>query len=735
MEVAKLRSVRHALNVPRARAGAGPYLLCLGMAFSPLLCAQSSTTSGRFIVERPTLTSLGFEWRIAGDENRNAAVEMTYRRKDEQQWHNAMPLLRLNGEVTAGGGAQAQPGAPAAAPDPNDPAKLSVTYVAPNMFAGSIFNLQPDTDYECRLVLSDPDGVTGDKEKSVTVHTRKEPVPAAGGNVYNVYPPDWTGRRTSPYYIGLMAAYYYAAPNIDWQNAYPPRVKPGDVILMHAGTYVADRLHYMNGQPQPGHLSLGTLFDGTYYLTAKGTAEKPIVIKSAGDGEVIIDGDGAQVLFEVMAADYNYFEGITFRNANVGFLLGRKNEMGETGFTLKHSLIKDMGRAVQDDWSGSKDFYIADNVFIGRHEPEKMMSWSNSFWAQFPEYPEIVGGSLGSEYAVKVYGQGHVVAYNYFGAWHDGVDIATYGVPDGTPDEDPDRTAVSIDFYNNDFYNMGDNCIESDGGAHNIRVFRNRCFNAPGGSLSAQPVWGGPVYFIQNIGYNTPTFGTCKFSPVSGIYVLQNTFVGECRGGPMGNAHFLNNLFLAQGVYSAGGGRGGAPGVGRGMPVLAVTTYTNYSTSDYNGFRPNPGFDDAFEWNSPAFEVRADFTGRLQTRHFKTLQAYSEATGQEKHSVLADFGTFVNLTLPNDPDPRHVYKPEDYDFRLKPASVAIDKGTVIPTITDGFTGKAPDLGAIEFGTPVPRYGPRTPVVGVQQYGSAFRAYTGPPPEGNTPAAK
>jgi len=30
----------------------------------------------------------------------------------------------------------------------------------------------------------------------------------------------------------------------------------------------------------------------------------------------------------------------------------------------------------------------------------------------------------------------------------------------------------------------------------------------------------------------------------------------------------------------------------------------------------------------------------------------------------------------------------------------------LPTITDGFTGKAPDLGALEFGKPVPTYGPR-----------------------------
>lgn len=37
---------------------------------------------------------------------------------------------------------------------------------------------------------------------------------------------------------------------------------------------------------------MGNVFDGTYYLTQSGTAEKPIVIKGAGDGEVIFDGDG-----------------------------------------------------------------------------------------------------------------------------------------------------------------------------------------------------------------------------------------------------------------------------------------------------------------------------------------------------------------------------------------------------------------------------------------------------------
>ena len=122
-------------------------------------------------------------------------------------------------------------------------------------------------------------------------------------------------------------------------------------------------------------------------------------------------------------------------------------------------------------WSGSKNFYIADNTLTGRHDPDKMMGWIGSPWDKFPGFPEL----LRSEYAIKVYGQGHVVAYNRIANWHDGVDVATYGTPDGAPNDIPDRVPLAIDFYGNDIQNMGDNCFETDGGARNIRVFRNRC--------------------------------------------------------------------------------------------------------------------------------------------------------------------------------------------------------------------------------------------------------------------
>ncbi len=652
------------------------HMLVVPLLLFPLLCvSQTNSVPGKFIVDPPTLLSLGFAWKIAGDDNRNARVDVTFRKRGEQQWRKGLPLLRLQHEQVLGGVAR-------------EGGRHYYSYLAPNMFAGSLLNLEPGVEYECHFVLSDPDGVKGKAEKTVIAATRKEPQPFTGGRVYHVYPFGYQGTKQEPAFTGLLAAYYMGSDQSDHSNALPPRVQPGDIILVHAGVYKDNRFTYGGfDRTVPAY---GTPFDGTYYLTQNGTSDKPIVIKGAGDGEVVFDGDGCQNLFNLMGGNYNYFEGINVRNTNVAFLLGIKNITGSSGFTLKHSRLENIGRGVEDDWSGSKNFYIADNVFIGRHAPDKLQSWwTPGVWAKFPGYP----APITSEYAVKVYGQGHVVAYNYAANWHDGIDIATYGDPDGTPNPIEDRLPVSIDFYNNDFSNMADNCIEADGGARNIRVFENRCLNSAGGALSAQPTFGGPLYFYRNLVYHSTTGGPLKFVDTpAGVLVYQNTFVGQGRlMGPASNIHFLNNLILGDGFAD---------------PVLNLRTYTNYSTSDYNGFRPNPNVEDAFEWNSPPFEVTADYQHDPVTRHFKSLGDYRRASQQEQHSILVDFDSFVKVNVPDKSDPQHLYKPEEFDFRLKPGSSAVDAGAILPSITDDFTGSAPDLGAYELDRPLPHYGPR-----------------------------
>jgi len=648
----------------------------LFLAAALTAAAAHRTSAQEFITERPTLLSLGFEWHIDGDDNRNAAVAVSYRKKGEAAWKEGLPFLRIGGERIN---------------------ENSLSYVVPNMFAGSIFDLEPATDYECRLVLTDPDGVDGKAENIVTVRTRAEPKPAAGGNVYHVYPPGFNGKKQEPAFTGLLGAYYTGSSGADYFNSYPARVRPGDTILVHAGVYKDDRYRY--GGP------LGTISSGTYFLTQSGTAEKPIVITGAGDGEAIFDGDGAYNLFNLMAANYNYFEGLTIRNTELAFWAGYKNITGASGVTVKKCRLENVGRGFYSDWSGSKDFYIADNVMIGKFRSDILMGFTGSTWQKFPEF----ANKLVSEYAVKIYWQGHVVAYNSIRQFHDGVDIATYGNPDGSPNAIQDRLPVSIDFYNNDISNVEDNCIETDGGAHNIRMFRNRCFNHGHRALSVQPMFGGPVYFIRNIVYHAPEGGAVKFTASSaGIVVYHNTLLAPVK--PMllaaSNVHYRNNLVL---------------GKSETLETFAVETNTNYSDSDYNAFRPNEGAEFSFEWSSPPLSKRVNFPGEIgklstqaqarleaqerETRRFKTLKEFSEATGQDRHSVLVDYDVFQKVTPPG-PDPRTLYKPADFDFQLRPGSAAVDVGVRLTGINDDFTGRAPDLGAYEVGRPVPHYGPR-----------------------------
>ena len=83
-----------------------------------------TTIAGELVVEPPTLINLGFEWFIQGDANRDAAVRVTFTKRGETTSREAL-LLRLQGERIY--------------------AESRVDLIAPNMFAGSVLDLEPGT--------------------------------------------------------------------------------------------------------------------------------------------------------------------------------------------------------------------------------------------------------------------------------------------------------------------------------------------------------------------------------------------------------------------------------------------------------------------------------------------------------------------------------------------------------------------------------------------------------------
>ena len=404
-----------------------------------------------------------------------------------------------------------------------------------------------------------------------------------------------------------MCAYNYYCGGGDTVTAGRPRVKPGDTILVHAGLYKYHPEYYTGDRT----INATTPFEGTYYLTASGTPEKPIVIKAAGDGEVIFDGNGNFNLFNVKAANYNYFEGVTIRNTDIAIWAGTQFIAGSKGLTVKKCRFENVNFGIFTNYSGSSNFYIADNYFIGPRRSEAPVRMERRLLGpiQRRRRPEIPAG------AGVVHGRPALRARATSSPTTTSPIFTTASISRPTAirtartpstarttrrEEYWDRRPVAIDFYNNYMTNFHDNAFEIDGSMHNVRVMRNMMVNSASHPFCNQPAIGGPIYWIRNIAYHAPGGSTRLTNGAAGVLFYNNTILTETSAGSSANVHWRNNLML---------GENSAPA------IFSVNTNTNYSSSDYNGFRPNPGAPFSFQWNSPpwnAARTTAACCGRLR---------------------------------------------------------------------------------------------------------------------------
>jgi hypothetical protein len=124
-------------------------LLALLVVVAPLAAwAGNALIPGTVTVDRPTLTAVGVQWLITGDDNRNATGTLRYRVVGTQAWHAGPPLHRVHPEnVTA----------------------LTV----PEQLSASVFDLRPATAYELELTAVDSDG--GGATITLTSTTRAVP--------------------------------------------------------------------------------------------------------------------------------------------------------------------------------------------------------------------------------------------------------------------------------------------------------------------------------------------------------------------------------------------------------------------------------------------------------------------------------------------------------------------------------------------------------------------------------
>ena len=145
-------------------------------------CASADDTAtplGSPVLEAPTMHSLGVYWIVDGDDDADARIGLEYRAAGAGDWRPGMDLLRVERDRHA---------------NPDYDSHVEVPDGA-WLFAGSALLLEPGTEHELRLTLSDADG--GEAETTVTETTRTEPQAPEGMRVRYVEPGEGGGSGTA----------------------------------------------------------------------------------------------------------------------------------------------------------------------------------------------------------------------------------------------------------------------------------------------------------------------------------------------------------------------------------------------------------------------------------------------------------------------------------------------------------------------------------------------------------
>ena len=534
--------------------------------------AVSPITLGALEGDGATTETLSLYLSVsAGDEDDDAVALVEYRQSGTSEWRQALDLF-----------------------------KHDKTPVAP--FAGMIFGLEPDTSYDVRVTVHDPDGVIGNAVQTLTVRTMAVPpvVEATTENTVAV-------KTAAELQTALNAAL------------------PGQVIQLAPGTYDADFI----------------------IKQRNGTLGLPITIRGAADFASVIDG-----YFMIHDSNYIHLEGLHITNTSNGVLIRdwETNGDGTVGNVVRGNRITNVVVGIEakgNGWSGPghNDLYIADNVLEGTNV-----------------YGDVSSDTWSDE-GIVVVGENVEVAYNTLSGFGDSIGLWH-----------TDHTR-SVDIHHNYVIYGGDDGVELDFGVRNV-VARENLITNTGGGVSTQYVQDGPGYAYRNLIYNIlPGRGPFKIKPEaecnSGVFFLNNTSLNSGRGwrnfsGCGSDVYIINNLFTGDTTE-------------QDVIRLDTSSWRNLSW-DHNAYI----YDGYFQWADMWFKSFAD--KQVDGRRGPNDVMIDTRPVFENAPLLPPYGAETLGTYAD---------PSGNDYRPASNSVAVDAAKVLPTITDGFSGIRPDIGAYE----------------------------------------
>ena len=429
-------------------------------------------------------------------------------------------------------------------------------------------------------------------------------------------------------------------------------LNPGDVLQFANGIYIIDNLT----------------------LDRSGTDAQPIYIRGATRNGVILRDTAGQVLY-MMNASNIVLEDLTLEGSGVDSGTNSSSEgikfwsgALQQRVTIRRVTMRGVDKGVLAD-KDLRQILVYDCTFTGNNVWIQSFLETNTAW---------------DDDGIRVPGQGNAVFNNTLAGFGD-----SFAVNDGV-------ISAGVHFYRNDVRWTCDDGFEGDYGFRNITFYDNRIHNSMT-LVSFDPIRGGPAFVFRNISINVGR-SPFKFNNTNtGHFIYNNTVVrtngygsgldwgwNQSNNGDQRAWGFRNNIV----IY-------------RGTGNLMAMEASGQDPIDFtnNAFYP----DRAVWWSNSGGSYSSMAAARVGLP--QTTPVFGTSTMRHQNDVISDSDPFiVGVALGG------TYLTQVTTFYtpfLAAGTAPRGAGVAIPGVTDGFSGSAPDMGAMITGIPAPIWGDRS----------------------------
>lgn len=434
-------------------------------------------------------------------------------------------------------------------------------------------------------------------------------------------------------------------------------LSPGDVVEFENGTY------------NIGTLSLTRSGSPSDLIYIRGESREGVILESNNDFMIrIYEADN--IVIENFSIRGRAIDARTYEDRQTGIYSGGPGE-GSDNNTIRNITITAVDQGVVF-WDESAQVSVYNNTIIGNNTWTPAFLGDNRTWG---------------DDGINLPGYGNVAFNNTISGFGD-----TFGYAQHSGNDTLSET-YGVHFYRNEVSNSLDDLVEVDHARRNVSFYDNRSHNSSNcGSLD--PLYGGPFIYARNVCINPARPTLHKWNDQnSGHFYYNSTFIitetpesttpdlavwYQPNNGSQRNYGYRNNIA----VYGGSG-------------ILLWLDSGGHTVIDWthNSWYPNRriNWDDNY-----------DNLEEAQSRLGSTTPVFSGSTQRMEND---------NITVPDpwiSPVPlgtnAYTEITQRYAPRLANGTAPRNSGIAIPNITDGYSGAAPDRGALMAGRPDPIWG-------------------------------